>query len=181
MVWESGRRCQWAIRDWWLSSKAITVLAAAREDGLAIVKRTWEQPRRGTVAISGIWTRAWVWSPLHAALAMKSCAKMPLPWNLAVTSELGILLESRQPPSALKKGCEPLCVSLRITLILQASNNPAAFLGYSRCCLDPELSGLWGIMWTERPVAFQSWRGWLQFCACAAGLRKGQARTLWLK
>ena len=54
MVWESGRRCQWAIRNWWLSSKAMTVLAAARGGGLAIVKRTWKQPRRGTVAVSGI-------------------------------------------------------------------------------------------------------------------------------
>lgn len=47
---------------------------------------------------------------MHAALAMKSCAKLPLPWNLAVISELVILLESRQPPSALKRVCEPLCV-----------------------------------------------------------------------
>ena len=177
MVWESGRRCQRAIRDWWRSWKGIKIRATAREDGLTTVKCTWMKPRSGAVASSGIWTRAWVWSLLHVALPMNSCAKMPLPWNQAVTTELVTLHVSMRPPPALKRVWEPLCF-FENYINFQGSYNPAAFLG---CCLDPELSCSCAIIWTEGPVAFQSWRGWLKFCSCTAGPGKGQARMSWIK
>lgn len=65
---------------------------------------------QGTVAISGAEQEYGCEAHCTLLLAMKSRAKLPLPWNLAVISELVILLESRQLPSALKRVCEPLCV-----------------------------------------------------------------------
>lgn len=111
--------------------------------------QSWREPGGNHAGDCGHfrgWTRVWVWSPLHAALAMKSCAKLPLPWNLAVTSELVILLESRQLSSALRRVCEPLCVFENYTNFMSLLSS----CGLPR--LQSLLSGSRAIRFMRHPV-----------------------------
>ena len=176
MVWESGRRCQWAIRDWRLSSKAI---AAAREDGLTIVKRTWRQPCRGL----------WPFQGLNRNMGVKPTARCSCNEELCKTASTVESCCYKWVSDPAWKQATPICfkegmwATVRFWELYQFYEPPVI--------LQPSWVTVTAV-WIQNYQVYEAscgQRGQLwqfkaeggDYSACAAGLRKGQARMSWIK